>query len=503
MADISRERLLAELKRREAAEAAASSPPPAPASTPPAAGPSQGEAAARGFAQGATLGFGDEVVGLAGAAGAALGGSGVDPEFLRLYGPDGYTEARDEDRAANSAAGAAHPLTFMGSYLGGGLLPVLAAGAAAPGEFAGAAGAAELGAGLGAVAGAGDSLRLQDMPADAVKGGVLGGVLGPALHGAGQAIRLVPRVTSSLASAVSGEAAEAGGAGPFMVRLGTEPFATKTRILDRAMPRVQEADAAGAVVEASTYPRPPLPRDARDLPLPAEAPAPSAYDVPADALGHVPDPSAVRLPPPAPLHPAEQLAQMAPETPVGIRVVEASPIPEISGSAPGLEVPSPPASVPSPPASAGPLEDLARRMPRAPTKGQLQAAEASRTLQDAKRAARARVGRPDPAAKYRARAEEEGFVAAAERMPDDLDALAEAIARERDPMVAAERFAVARVAPSRAPSLRAAEDASAEAITQLQRMGYPVDQIRASATTLMQQQGLPPESVARVLSLLD
>lgn len=168
------------------------------------------------------------------------------------------------------------------------------------------------------------------------------------------------------------------------------------------------------------------------------------------------------------------------------------------------DIPSPPASAASPPASVpDPLESLARPAPKAPTKGQLQAAERSRVLQEAKSAARDRVGRPDPMAKYRARAEEEGFVAAAERMPDELDALQLAIARERDPMVAAEQFAVARVAPPRAPSLRAAEDASASAITQLQRMGYPPAQIRASATALMQQQGLPPESIARVLSLLD
>ena len=67
--------------------------------------PGYAASATRGAAQGATLGFADEIAG----AGAAMWPGGQD-----------YTEARDESRERFDAARAANPKTFLaGELLGG------------------------------------------------------------------------------------------------------------------------------------------------------------------------------------------------------------------------------------------------------------------------------------------------------------------------------------------------------------------------------------------------
>jgi hypothetical protein len=103
-------------------------------------GPSAGEALGRGAVQGATLGFGDELSGLGGALGTMAGSSPIvqarDPALQAKLerGPtfgQAYRETRDEARAANEAARAAHPWLYGGAEIAGSALPMAAGGMAA------------------------------------------------------------------------------------------------------------------------------------------------------------------------------------------------------------------------------------------------------------------------------------------------------------------------------------------------------------------------------------
>jgi hypothetical protein len=120
---------------------------------------SKSEAIARGFSQGATLGFGDEIQAL-----------------LRTIGDDRtYAQLRDEERAANAAAQQANPGAYTASNIAGAAPAYLAAGGpaalAAVGGVQGLGGAegtvgeqalqTGIGAGTGAVIGAGGKLLKQ------------------------------------------------------------------------------------------------------------------------------------------------------------------------------------------------------------------------------------------------------------------------------------------------------------------------------------------------------
>lgn len=142
--------------------------------TRPAGGPGMGESLARGAAQGATLGFGDEIQGAIQAAGQkvlpeALGGGGATKKgFLDLY-----REARDSARKDDSEAQSANPKTFVGGNLAGGLatLPLAPGGGmAVKGGTMGARllAAAKAGGELGAASGFGAS------GADLTQGDVVG-----------------------------------------------------------------------------------------------------------------------------------------------------------------------------------------------------------------------------------------------------------------------------------------------------------------------------------------
>src|SRR3954470_8043725 len=113
----------------------------------PAEGPGTGESLLRGGAQGASLGYQDELAGVLEALVDKVAGKDQGKSFAELY-----RRHRDEARKANEAAKEAHPYAYGGADIAGSL----ASGLALPlGE--GLAGALKLGAGLGAASGLGTS----------------------------------------------------------------------------------------------------------------------------------------------------------------------------------------------------------------------------------------------------------------------------------------------------------------------------------------------------------
>jgi hypothetical protein len=147
--------------------------------------PSRSEALLRGGAQGATLGFADELAGASrtfGDQGDQLQAGSSPEEIVRQY-REGRNQSREGDRAAQQA----HPNYYLGGQIGGGLATLAIPGAGvAKGLSTGArlARAAGLGAGLGAAAGLGGSeadLTRGDVSgaaADTGVGATLGGLLG-------------------------------------------------------------------------------------------------------------------------------------------------------------------------------------------------------------------------------------------------------------------------------------------------------------------------------------
>lgn len=121
----------------------------------------------RGLGQGATLGNEDEIIGaLKGSLPGALKQGASD---LGLYNSKGdndvaaYIAARDNERAQNDAAHAAHPYLYGAGNLAGGILPAIATGGSLPAL-----------AGLGATAAIGES-NASD-PASLAKSAAIGGV---------------------------------------------------------------------------------------------------------------------------------------------------------------------------------------------------------------------------------------------------------------------------------------------------------------------------------------
>lgn len=110
------------------------------------------ESLLRGGAQGATMGFADELAGAGDAIPKALdvltGGSGSLEDVI-----NSYKAGRDQSRQAFDAAEQANPKTFMAGQVGGGIAPAVLA---AP-EAIGAKALAKVGALAGAVSGAGTS----------------------------------------------------------------------------------------------------------------------------------------------------------------------------------------------------------------------------------------------------------------------------------------------------------------------------------------------------------
>jgi hypothetical protein len=146
--------------------------------------PSLGDALRRGATQGATLGFGDEIVGAVSAPllkliGKFSGNAAYQDAFGNKPLGDLYREGRDIERKADTSAEAAHPVAYTGGQLAGGALT-------APFAASGLAGAV----GYGAASGLGGS------EADLTKGEIgraaldtaIGAGVGAAAHGVASGI---------------------------------------------------------------------------------------------------------------------------------------------------------------------------------------------------------------------------------------------------------------------------------------------------------------------------
>jgi len=144
--------------------------------------PSALEAWTRAAHQGATFGFADEAKGALYALGDAVQGKGFD-----------YAKRRDEERAADEAARAAHPDLSMVASVGGTIGSSLIPGLGGAGKGASLVRAVGAGAALGAAQGLGSSEadltkgEVGRAALDTGLGGLIGGAAGGLGHGLGKA----------------------------------------------------------------------------------------------------------------------------------------------------------------------------------------------------------------------------------------------------------------------------------------------------------------------------
>jgi hypothetical protein len=156
---------------------------PAPVATSPGKMASLG----RGAAQGATLGFGDEIQGLIQAALPVAGDEGKS--FFQRYNAE-----RNAARQTNEAAQKAHGGYYLGGNIVGGMAPAVLTATLAP---AGAASRIAQGAGIGATAGTGES-RAENLGGLA-KDAAIGAGVGGALAGTGElAAKYLPLAAQAL-----------------------------------------------------------------------------------------------------------------------------------------------------------------------------------------------------------------------------------------------------------------------------------------------------------------
>lgn len=139
---------------------------------------------ATGLKQGATLSFADELAGLAGAAGATLGGDAPLGEF-----GDYYRQARDEERARLDESRQAEPFkTGVGQVAGGLLLPIGAAGGGKTALQVAGRGAA-VGGATGTITGVGEAESARDIPFEVAKGAAMGSLVGAVAPAVGQGVK--------------------------------------------------------------------------------------------------------------------------------------------------------------------------------------------------------------------------------------------------------------------------------------------------------------------------
>lgn len=153
------------------------------------------QALARGAAQGATAGFGDEAQGWL----AEHLPQPADPEgFERNYAAGSQaSDVTSSERAADEEARKQHPGAFIAGEAAGSAPAAMAATAALP--VSGAAGAALVGGGTGALMGAGSAQEGERLKG-AVKGGAAGAVTGGALQGMSQGLNAVAEGAQPLAN---------------------------------------------------------------------------------------------------------------------------------------------------------------------------------------------------------------------------------------------------------------------------------------------------------------
>ncbi len=150
-----------------------------------AAKPSQLESGLRGLAQGAGMGFADEITG---GLESAAGSLGLVPDKT-------YEQARDESRANYHAAQEANPGTYGAGQIGGSLATLAIPGVGAAkgaGLLANAGRAALQGGAMGL--GESEAKDLSGLARDTATGATVGGALGGLSHGVGSAVNtLAPK----------------------------------------------------------------------------------------------------------------------------------------------------------------------------------------------------------------------------------------------------------------------------------------------------------------------
>lgn len=188
---------------------------------------SQTEAAIRGAAQGATMGFADEATG---AAETALGAVKGDVPLSREDLLKAYRESRDKTRQLYSQAEEAHPSTYLAGEVVGGVSTALI-----PGTQAASLGkAAALGAGLGGLSGLGKTEELDSQAVqDVATGAAFGGAGGAAGYGIGKGIQSGMSKLSSMSSKASDQLAAnaAGIKGVVAKELSPEQIRAQGRVL--------------------------------------------------------------------------------------------------------------------------------------------------------------------------------------------------------------------------------------------------------------------------------
>lgn len=141
------------------------------------------------LAQGPLFGFADEIGGAVAAGVDKLTGRNPGMSFTDLY-----SRYRDVARGASDSFQKEHPLVAPAAQVAaslplGGAIRAAEVALPARGAISTMRNAAIIGAGTGALGGAGNAESIGDLPADVAKGAALGGALGGVTSGVGQAMR--------------------------------------------------------------------------------------------------------------------------------------------------------------------------------------------------------------------------------------------------------------------------------------------------------------------------
>jgi hypothetical protein len=243
------------------------------------------ESFARGATQGATVGFADEFVGAATAAGRKLGDAFFGLPNQPSYGVR-YRMERDESREANEAAQQANPATYTAGQIGGGLATAIVPGAA-PVTLGRAIG---VGAAYGAAAGLGDSKAditkgdvagaAKDTAIGTAVGAISGGAGYGAMRGAGAAYNKLTRRQKLPSGAVENLARKVAGGGDEISDIGKESsvksfYADSVRLQDdmsealgkpfRFSPAEATGDPSAALAESLALQSPKSMRGAQSM----------------------------------------------------------------------------------------------------------------------------------------------------------------------------------------------------------------------------------------------
>lgn len=220
----------------------------------PTAGPSSTDAALRGAAQGASFGFADEAMGMlrsnlgnvghtAAWSGPLAGMVGEDERKRPGQTPPGtmadYKRARDDVRAADAAAAAAHPGAFVAGNLGGAVATAPLVGAlTGPRMIAGGAAAGALGG-----AGSSESDDVAGLARDTATGAVVGGGAAGAVKGGAALVGAGARAAGRAGRAVTGAAGALSPAARLVLDVATGGKAGAAGRVARLVSRLAPDDA--------------------------------------------------------------------------------------------------------------------------------------------------------------------------------------------------------------------------------------------------------------------